>query len=201
MTPIQRNLTVYRGITFDFFVILRAALSEIDTFTANASTDTITTATPHGLSVADPIQFVTYGGVLPSPIETGRNYFVLSTPTTTTFTFSQEYNGLLFDITTAGTPTSKVFTNRPFDLTGWTVWSWVKSTPISGTLILDLDPQIDVDPTTGRVDFSMTDEETIVLTVGDFFWDFILERPTGERIGPLFTGGFSIVHLITEPPE
>jgi hypothetical protein len=197
MTPITRNLTVYKGITFTFFFFLRDSLSAIDTFTSDADTNLITTATTHGLAAGDPIQFATDNGTLPAPIERSRDYFVLTTPSTSTFTFSPDYGGLEFDIQAVGTGTNSVYTKRPIDLTGWTIWAYVKST-VAGALVLDLNPTVS-SPTTGKVDLSMTDTETFALNPGNFFWDLILQNPTGERIGPLFSGSFNVIRPVTDP--
>jgi hypothetical protein len=201
MTPISKSLIVYKGITFDFFVILRQDVSLIGTFTANPSNDRITSSVDHGLTSGDLVNFIPGAdGVLPSPIEARKDYFVLNVNTSTQFQISAEYNGALFEINTAGSGTNNLWTNRPFDLTGWKVWAWVKQTP-GGTLIQDLNPQIDADPTLGKITMGMTDEETFGLTTGDFFWDMIFEDPSGVRLGPLFAGSFTIAQLITEPAE
>lgn len=201
MTPISKSLTLYKGITFDFFMILRQDVSLIGTFTANPSNNRIISSVNHGLSSGDLVEMVPGAdGVLPSPIEARHDYFVLNVVNATQFTISAEYNGPLFIINTAGSGTNNLWTSRPFDLTGWKVWSWVKQAP-GGTLILDLEPEIDADPTTGKITMGMTDEETFDLTAGDFFWDLILEDPSGARLGPLFAGSFSIIELITEPAE
>lgn len=197
MTPISRNLTVYKGITFTFFFFLRDSLSLVDTFTSDASTNVITTATTHGLIAGDPVEFTTDNGTLPAPIERNRDYYVLTTPTTSSFTFSSDYGGLEFDIQAVGTGTNSVYTKRPINLTGWSVWAYVKAS-VTGTLQLDLAPTV-TSPTSGKIDLSMTDTETAALAVGNFLWDLILEMPTGERIGPLFSGGFNVIRPVTDP--
>jgi hypothetical protein len=199
MTPISKSLTVYKGITFDFFMILRQEVTLVGTFTANATNNRITTSVAHDLTSGDLINFIVGdGGLLPSPIENGRDYFVTNIISSTVFEFSAEYNGPQFELTTNGSGTNNLWASRPFDLTDWKVWAWVKTAP-GATLVLDLDPQIDADPTTGKITMNMTDTETATLTVGDFFWDLIFEDPSGVRIGPLFSGSFSIIELITEP--
>jgi hypothetical protein len=195
MTPIPRNLIVYKGITFTFFFILRDDLTVIDTFTVNTTTDVVTTATPHGLAIGDPVQFINDDGFLPAPLQTGIDYFVLTVPSSTTFTFSTEYLGLEFDIQAAGTGTNRVWTKRP--ITSWGVWAYVRD-KVGGTLIIDLAPDL-TNAAVGKVDLSMTDSETYVLDAGNYFWDLILQNPAGERLGPLFAGTFNIIHLITDP--
>src|SRR5215472_16953422 len=110
MTPISRNLLVYKGITFTFFFILRDDLTLIDTVTVNVSTDVFTTASAHGLAVGDPVQVVAPGGFVPTPLLQSTDYFVLSVPTTTTFTISASYGGPIVDITAVGTGTNQVWT-------------------------------------------------------------------------------------------
>lgn len=200
MTPIGKSLTVYKGITFNFFMILRQDVTLIGTFTANPANGQITTAVAHGLSSGDLIMFIPdpTTGVLPSPIQANTDYFVLNVVSTTVFTFSAEYNGPPFNLNTAGSGTNNLWTNRPFDLTGWSVWSWVKSAP-GGTLILDLSPVIAIPATLGQITMSMTETQTKALTPGNFFWDIIFQDNTGNRLGPLFSGSFNIVELITEP--
>lgn len=199
MTPIAQNLLIYRGTTFTFTVILRDEPTIIGTITGDPTADRITTSVAHGLNPGDPVQFYSgVGGFLPSSIEQGRVYWVISA-TSTQFKFSAEYNGAAFDITAAGTAPNTVWTSRAVDLTGWSVWAWVKETP-GGALVFDLEPIIDV-PTGGSINLSKTDEETIVLTTGAFFWDMVLEDAGGVRLGPLFQGICEVVQLITEPPE
>jgi hypothetical protein len=59
------------------------------TFTATASDDTFTTATAHGIGgVGNKILFK--GTSLPAPLVAGRAYYVLTKPTTTTFTLADQ---------------------------------------------------------------------------------------------------------------
>lgn len=93
------------------------------------------------------------------------------------------------------------FTNV-FDITGWTPWAEVRSIPDS-TLILDLLPYID-DPLLGRILIpAIQDEQTILLPEGKYKWDFILQDPGGQRLGPYIKGPFKIISKITQgsPPE
>lgn len=196
MTPIPRNLIVYNGITFTFYFILRNDLSQIATFTVDPTTDIVTTASAHGLAIGDPVQFVNTGGALPAPLQQNVDYFVISIPSSTTFTFSSNYAGLIFNVQAVGTGTNTVWTKTPLNLTGWSVWSYVRDKP-SGTLILDLAPV--VTPLIGKIDLSKTDDQTYTLSPGNFYWDIILEDTSGTRIGPLFAGSFQVVHLITDP--
>jgi hypothetical protein len=200
MTPIGKDLLIYRGIEFTFFIVLRDQLSTIGTITADPATNIITSSVAHGLIAGDPVQFATQGGNLPFPILAGTQYWVISAPSSTTFSISQSYQGPEFDIATSGAPTNYLYTNRAINLTGWQVWAWVKDSP-TGTLVMDLNPTIVSPASQGKIDMSMTDEQTILLTAGNHSWDMVLQDPTGVRIGPLFQGGVTIIHLITEPPE
>jgi hypothetical protein len=76
------------------------------------------------------------------------------------------------------------------NLTGWSAYAQVRTDP-QKHLVLDLAPTI-TDPTGGEVSISFTDEETALMVPGDFVWDFVLERPSGERLGPFLAGTFTI---------
>lgn len=87
----------------------------------------------------------------------------------------------------------------PVPLTGYLVFAEVRKQPGS-PLILDLNPQI-VDDLNAYVQIAFTDEETFTLPPGNYKWDFIMEKPTGERVGPFISGKCDIIENITEPPE
>lgn len=77
------------------------------------------------------------------------------------------------------------------NLTGWTAHAMVRTTP-QRHLVLDLQPTIPVG-TDGRVSISLTDEQTAAIeTPGEFEWDLVLERPSGEKLGPFLAGVFVI---------
>lgn len=76
------------------------------------------------------------------------------------------------------------------NLTGWSAFALVREAP-QKHVVFDLNPSI-TDPTNGETSISFTDEETEVLPPGDFVWDFVLERPTGERLGPFLAGTFTV---------
>lgn len=71
------------------------------TITADASTDTITTATDHNLLVNDIVRF-TAVGTLAAPLVAATDYYVHSVPTATTLTLSATKGGALINLTTAG---------------------------------------------------------------------------------------------------
>ncbi len=76
-------------------------------------------------------------------------------------------------------------------LTGWTALAMVRTNP-QRHLILDLAPVI-TNATGGEITISLTDEETAAIeTPGDYVWDLVLERPSGERLGPFIAGNFII---------
>jgi hypothetical protein len=74
------------------------------TFTANASTDRLTTSTPHGLSVNDIVRLTTTG-TLPAPLSASIDYVVVSVPTSTTLQLGSTIGGTVINITTVGTGT------------------------------------------------------------------------------------------------
>jgi len=73
------------------------------TFTADASTDTLT-ATAHGLSNGDVVLFTNSGGALPGGLSTNTIYYVVNAATDT-FKVSTSSGGSAVDITSAGTGT------------------------------------------------------------------------------------------------
>lgn len=90
----------------------------------------------------------------------------------------------------------------PFDATGWTPWSEVRSAP-DGNLILNLNPFFSNYPGGIITVPAIQDEDTILLTDGKYKWDVVLEDPTGQRFGPYIKGSFIIKSKITQgdPPE
>jgi hypothetical protein len=75
--------------------------------TTTASNDRFTTGSAHGFAVGDPIVFsgTTYTG---SGITVGTTYYVLSTPTTATFTVGLTAGGTAIDITADGSGSSLI---------------------------------------------------------------------------------------------
>jgi hypothetical protein len=82
----------------------------------------------------------------------------------------------------------------PVDLTGWSAFALVRETP-QKHVVFDLEPAI-TDPTNGEVTVSLTDEQTLIMEPGVFVWDFVLERPTGERLGPFVAGTFTVLTAV-----
>ena len=72
------------------------------TFTAVAATDVITTSAAHLRSVGSRIQFTTTSA-LPAGLIAGVDYYVLTTPSSTSMTVSATSGGAVVDITTVGT--------------------------------------------------------------------------------------------------
>lgn len=74
--------------------------------TADAATDTVTTATAHGCVPGNWVQFTALVGG--AGLTTGTPYVVVSAPTTTKFTLAQEVGGTLIDITSSATTGTKL---------------------------------------------------------------------------------------------
>lgn len=83
------------------------------------------------------------------------------------------------------------------DLTGWTAYAEVRKTE-GGPVIVDLEPVI-TDAGGGVVTLGLSKEDTAALPVGGYLWDILLQRPTGERLGPYVAGKVSIKKPITQP--
>lgn len=82
------------------------------------------------------------------------------------------------------------------DLTGWSAFAEVR-VAVGKHIVLDLQPAILVG-TDGKVTLpGFTDEQTANMPHGDFVWDLVLERPTGERLGPILAGSFTIKSAVT----
>ncbi len=72
-------------------------------FTASASTNTFTTTAASGANAGQRVSFnCPYGETLPGGLVAGRVYWVLTTPTTTTFTISATDGGATLDVTSDG---------------------------------------------------------------------------------------------------
>lgn len=84
------------------------------------------------------------------------------------------------------------------DLTGWTPIAHVRKKSGSA-LIFDLAPTV-TDGPAGEITIpAMADEDTMQLPAGSYRWDLVLERPTGERLGPYIAGRFTVANIITQP--
>jgi hypothetical protein len=79
----------------------------------------------------------------------------------------------------------------PANLTGFLPHARVRKTPNS-PVILDLLPFIS-NGVGGEVTIpAVTDENTARLPRGNYIWDLLLERSTGEVLGPFLAGSFII---------
>ena len=84
--------------------------------TAVASTDVVTSDGWHGFSVNDTVTFSS-SGTLPTGISSGTTYYILTTPSTTSFTIGTAEGGSTLDITGTGSGVHKVIVNRTQDST------------------------------------------------------------------------------------
>ena len=78
--------------------------------TVNAATDVVTIVGGiwKPLAIGDTVRFTNSGGALPAPLTVDTDYFVNSTPTSSTFTLSLTSGGALLDLTDAGTGQSYI---------------------------------------------------------------------------------------------
>src|SRR4051812_39102797 len=84
-------------------------------------------------------------------------------------------------------------------LTGYTPFAEVRESADATAVILNLQPVI-TNAASGIVTIPTIPKETTRgMTAGVFHWDFILQKPTGERIGPFVRGFFKIKGIITQP--
>jgi hypothetical protein len=82
------------------------------------------------------------------------------------------------------------------DLTGWSAFAEVRAAA-GKHRVLDLQPAI-LTGIDGKVTIpGFTDEQTLNMPHGDYVWDLVLERPTGERLGPVLAGSFTIQSAVT----
>jgi hypothetical protein len=90
------------------------ALGYRATFTVNPTTNVLTTATPHGMSVGQQVLVDNSGGALPGGTFRTSRYYVIAMPTTTTLRLSDTPSGEAglgpeLDITSAGTGTHRLY--------------------------------------------------------------------------------------------
>ncbi len=86
----------------------------------------------------------------------------------------------------------------PFDLTvggTWKCLAYARRTKDAKQFI-DLNPII-TNAVGGEATVEFTDEQTTAMMGGMYGWDMILEVPTGERIGPYFSGKLSVEEINT----
>jgi hypothetical protein len=86
----------------------------------------------------------------------------------------------------------------PANLTGWLAHAKVRETS-TGRVVLDLLPMI-TDGPNGKITIPAVSDEvtnTAVWPRGNYVWDLLLERPTGEVLGPFLAGIFPITAAIS----
>ncbi len=85
--------------TYGYLTLLSGNLATELSYTANATTNTLTTATAHGMVTGSRLRLV--GGTLPSPLLTNTDYFaIVSSPTA--FTLAATLGGVTIDLPDAG---------------------------------------------------------------------------------------------------
>jgi hypothetical protein len=68
----------------------------------------------------------------------------------------------------------------------------------SSTIILDLSPSV-TDANGGEVTIpEISDEDTFNTPAGKYHWDYVLETPTGKRLGPYIIGAFTVENVVTQ---
>lgn len=84
---------------------------------------------------------------------------------------------------------------NPVNLTGWSAFAQVRLNP-GAPMIADLAPVI-TNPSGGQITIAQTAAQTAAMAPGEFSWDLLLERPTGEILGPYIAGNCVISRTIT----
>jgi hypothetical protein len=85
--------------TWGYMTLLKGDLITGLTYAANATTNTLTTPTAHGLVTGSRIRLV--GGTLPTPLLANTDYFAIVS-STTSFTLAATLGGAAIDLTDAG---------------------------------------------------------------------------------------------------
>ena len=75
-----------------------------------------------------------------------------------------------------------------FNLTGYSARAKVRPTVASSSVTIDLAPAIPT-PANGIILVSKTDEQTAAVAPGTYYWDLVLDTPTG---GVIFIAGGTI---------
>jgi hypothetical protein len=155
----------------------------------------------HGLVNGNQVRFDS-DGVLPLGLFFATYYFVVNA-TANTFQVSSTSGGTPITLGDAGSG-HHVVTKRgtPLDMTGWSVWAWVKalaSDPDANKL-LDLAPTILTPTNLGTVQIKVLHGVTTALVSASAFWDMIGQDAAGNRVGRLAQGIFSIAQIMTHPP-
>lgn len=159
------------------------------------------TSTAHGLVNGNQVRFDS-DGILPNGLFFALYYFVVNA-TTNTFQVSTTSGGSPVTLVDAGTGHHNV-TKRgtPLDMTSWSVWAWVKNfnTDPDANKLLDLAPTITVPANLGTVQILLAGSTTTALLNATAFWDMIGQDSSGNRLGTLARGMFTIEQLMTHPP-
>ena len=93
------------GVRYKVVATEAVATDPICTFTANASTELITTSVAHGLVNDDTVTVTTSASDLPAGLAIDTTYYVLTTPAANTLTLSTAKDGSVVNITDAGSGT------------------------------------------------------------------------------------------------
>jgi hypothetical protein len=99
-------------------------------------------------------------------------------------------------------PTIKLYAknanNQAVPLTDYIPHAQVRRKAGSSTVVLDLNPSV-TDAANGEVTIpEISDEDTFQYAKGNYHWDYVLETPTGKRLGPYIVGAFNIENIVTQ---
>lgn len=83
------------------------------------------------------------------------------------------------------------------NLTGYSVYSEARASN-SAAVAIDFNPAISATPADGTISFTLTDEQTELLTAGRYEWDLIVEDAAGAR-RMILRGICSVLNSITQP--
>jgi hypothetical protein len=101
---IYSNQTAVPGVRYNA-PVATGTTKTVSSYTA--ATDRLTTATPHGLAVGDPVR-LTGTGTPGTGLVLNTLYFVQSVPSSTTLTLTAAYGGTAIDVTGAGSGTTAI---------------------------------------------------------------------------------------------
>jgi hypothetical protein len=154
----------------------------------------------HGLSNGDQVRFDT-DGLLPNGLSLATYYFVVSSATDTFQVSTTSGFGspvVMLDVGVGHMNITKRGT--PFDLTGATVYAWVKAQPTDpdGSKLLDLAPTIVSPNTLGTVQIYVLGATSDSLLTSPGFWNMMVKLIGGQTFN-LVRGQFSIAQLPTHP--
>lgn len=86
----------------------------------------------------------------------------------------------------------------PVDLEDFEVFADVRQTPPC-EISFSFGPEI-TDAAEGEITILISDEDTNDLPLGAFFWDLVLQNPSGARMGPYLAGSVTVRQPISQPP-